>query len=63
MRDHEYLTNDIAVDWVQEHVLKEGQQSNETIQEQAKDEYISDSIRKGFKNATGKEFLVPDKGH
>ncbi|KAI0767595.1 hypothetical protein C8Q74DRAFT_1370348 [Fomes fomentarius] len=52
---------DKAVDWVQEHVLKEGQQSNESAQEQFKDEQISDFIRSQYKNATGKDFPVADK--
>lgn len=50
-----------AVDWVQENVLKQGQQSNESAQEQFKDEQISDFIRSQYKNATGKDFPVADK--
>lgn len=34
-----------GVDWVQEHVLGQGDQSNESAVEQAKDEQISDFIR------------------
>ena len=50
-----------AVDFVQEHVLKQGDQKNESAWEQAKDEQISDIIRKTYKNATGHEFFVKDK--
>ncbi len=57
-RDAKWLS---AVDWVQEHVLKEGQQSNETAAEEAKDEVISDTIRTEFKKVTGKDFFIPDK--
>ncbi|KAI4520616.1 hypothetical protein K523DRAFT_251751, partial [Schizophyllum commune Tattone D] len=52
---------DKAVDFVQEHVLKQGDQKNESAWEQAKDEQISDTIRKTYKNATGHEFFVKDK--
>ena len=50
-----------AVDFVQEHVLKQGDQKNESAWEPAKDEQISDAIRKTYKNATGHEFFVKDK--
>lgn len=46
---------------MQENVLKQGQQSNESAQEQFKDEQISDFIRSQYKNATGKDFPVADK--
>ncbi|KAH9925014.1 uncharacterized protein BXZ73DRAFT_50122, partial [Epithele typhae] len=52
---------DKTIDWVQEHVLKAGQQKDESAIEQAKDEQISDFIRKGFKGATGHELPVKDK--
>ncbi|KAI0761340.1 hypothetical protein BD413DRAFT_486075 [Trametes elegans] len=52
---------DKAIDWVQEHVLSQGQQSNESAAEQFKDEQISDFIRNQYKSATGKEFPVKDK--
>ena len=51
----------IGVDWVQEHVMGQGQQSNESAAEQAKDEAISDTIRKQYKNTTGTDFPVKDK--
>ncbi|KAL1749715.1 hypothetical protein FB107DRAFT_267713 [Schizophyllum commune] len=52
---------DKGVDWVQEHVLGQGPQNNESALEQAKDEQISDAIRRGYKSTTGKEFPVADK--
>ena len=50
-----------AIDWVQEHVLGQGQQSNESAAEQLKDEQISDFIRDQYKKATGKDFPIADK--
>ncbi|KAI1852710.1 hypothetical protein JX265_003199 [Neoarthrinium moseri] len=52
---------DKGVDWVQENVLKQGDQSNESAAEQAKDEQISDFIRGQYKNATGKDVPIKDK--
>ncbi|KAI1332730.1 hypothetical protein F5Y16DRAFT_394038 [Xylariaceae sp. FL0255] len=52
---------DKAVDWVQEHILKQGDQSNESAIEQAKDEQISDAIRAQYLKATGHEFPIKDK--
>ncbi|KAL1748404.1 hypothetical protein HDZ31DRAFT_23147, partial [Schizophyllum fasciatum] len=52
---------DKAVDFVQAHVLKQGDQKNESAWEQAKDEQISDAIRATYKSATGHEFFVKDK--
>ncbi|KAF5021318.1 hypothetical protein F66182_6640 [Fusarium sp. NRRL 66182] len=52
---------DKAVDFVQEKVLGQGDQSNESAAEQAKDEYISDFVRDQYKSTTGKEFFVEDK--
>ncbi|KAJ7108846.1 hypothetical protein C8R43DRAFT_1243467 [Mycena crocata] len=51
---------DKAVDFVQQK-MGGGDQSNESAVEQAKDEQISDAIRRQYKNATGKEFFVKDK--
>lgn len=51
----------VGVDWVQENVLHQGPQNNESAVEQAKDEQISDFIRRGYKGGTGKEFPVADK--
>jgi hypothetical protein len=50
-----------AVDYVQENVLGQGQQSNETAAEQAKDEAVSDYIRGQYKNTAGTDFPVEDK--
>ncbi|KAK2614903.1 hypothetical protein N8I77_001693 [Diaporthe amygdali] len=52
---------DKGVDWVQENVLGQGKQDNESAVEQAKDEQISDFIRGQYKNTTGKDFPVADK--
>ncbi|EON97594.1 hypothetical protein UCRPA7_7032 [Phaeoacremonium minimum UCRPA7] len=56
-------TVDKGVDWVQEHVLGQGDQSNESAIEQAKDEQISDFIRKQYKGTTGNELPIADKEH
>ena len=50
-----------AVDFVQEKVLGQGDQSNESAAEQAKDEAISDFVRDKYKSTTGKEFFIEDK--
>ncbi|KAI5865242.1 hypothetical protein GGS23DRAFT_594785 [Durotheca rogersii] len=52
---------DKGVDWVQEHILGQGDQSNESAVEQAKDERISDFIRDQYKKTTGSEFPIKDK--
>ncbi|KAI4599528.1 hypothetical protein KJ359_001974 [Pestalotiopsis sp. 9143b] len=52
---------DKSVDWVQEHVLGQGQQSNESAVEQAKDEQISDYIRGQYKKTTGSDLPIKDK--
>ncbi|KAH7176359.1 hypothetical protein EDB81DRAFT_772479 [Dactylonectria macrodidyma] len=52
---------DKAVDYVQENFLGQGNQSNESAAEQAKDEAISDFVRDKYKTTTGKEFFVADK--
>ncbi|KKA26435.1 hypothetical protein TD95_000134 [Thielaviopsis punctulata] len=52
---------DKGIDTFQEHVLGQGQQSNETAAEQAKDEAIAGYIRKGYKSATGSDFPIEDK--
>ncbi|PHH66390.1 hypothetical protein CDD81_7445 [Ophiocordyceps australis] len=52
---------DKAVDFVQEKFLGEGDQSNESAAEQAKDEAISDYIRDKYKSTTGTDFPIPDK--
>ena len=50
-----------GVDYVQEHVLGQGDQSNESAVEQAKDEKISDFIRDKYKSSTGKDVPIEDK--
>ncbi|KAK3368337.1 hypothetical protein B0H63DRAFT_514974 [Podospora didyma] len=52
---------DKAVDYVQQHGFGAGDQSNESAVEQAKDEQISDFIRKQYKAATGSDIPVKDK--
>jgi hypothetical protein len=51
----------LGVDWVQERVLGQGDQSNESATEQAKDEQISDFIRGQYKKSTGSDMPVKDK--
>lgn len=46
---------------MQEKFLGQGDQSNESAADQAKDEQISDFIRDQYKTRTGKEFPVKDK--
>ncbi|EEH38254.1 hypothetical protein PAAG_01175 [Paracoccidioides lutzii Pb01] len=52
---------DKGIDFVQEHILGQGPQDNESALEQAKDEKISDFIRGQYKNTTGKELPIRDK--
>ncbi|KAG8709965.1 hypothetical protein FRC09_000385 [Ceratobasidium sp. 395] len=52
---------DKAIDYVQQHYMGSGDQSNESALEQAKDEQISDMIRQQYKNMTGKDFPIADK--
>ncbi|KAK9900000.1 hypothetical protein P389DRAFT_192296 [Cystobasidium minutum MCA 4210] len=52
-----------SVDAIQEHVLGQGDQSNESAAEQFKDEQISDAIRVAWKNTTGQELPIKDKQH
>ncbi|CCU74199.1 hypothetical protein BGHDH14_bgh01262 [Blumeria hordei DH14] len=58
-KNEDYL--DKAVDMVQEKLLGQGKQDNESAFEQAKDEKISDFVRKEFKGLTGKEIPIKDK--
>jgi len=46
---------DKAIDLFQQHILKQGDQSNESAIEQLKDEQIANAIRKSFQSATGNE--------
>ncbi|KAF2474865.1 uncharacterized protein BDR25DRAFT_280457 [Lindgomyces ingoldianus] len=52
---------DKGVDFVQEKFLGQGPQDNESAVEQAKDEQISDFIRKQYKGAMGSDLPVKDK--
>ncbi|KAJ2915839.1 hypothetical protein MD484_g4565, partial [Candolleomyces efflorescens] len=46
---------DKAIDFVQEHALKQGSQKNESAAEQAKDDKIKSGIKSLYKMATGKD--------
>ena len=50
-----------GIDLVQEKILGQGPQDNESAVEQAKDEQISDFIRSQYKNTTGKDIPIKDK--
>lgn len=50
-----------GVDFVQEKFLGQGAQDNESAVEQAKDEQISDYIRKQYHGVTGKDVPIADK--
>ncbi|KAI9665111.1 MAG: hypothetical protein M1821_006559 [Bathelium mastoideum] len=52
---------DKGIDLVQEKVLGQGPQDNESAVEQAKDEQISDFIRSEYKSTTGSDFPIKDK--
>ncbi|CAG8956778.1 hypothetical protein HYFRA_00011167 [Hymenoscyphus fraxineus] len=58
-KNEDYL--DKGVDFVQQHILGQGPQDNESAIEQAKDEKISDFIRGKYKDTTGKEVPIEDK--
>jgi len=45
---------DKAIDLAQEHLLKQGEQQNESVVEQLKDKQIAGAIRHGFESLTGK---------
>ena len=46
---------------MQQYGFGQGDQSNESAVEQAKDEQISDEIRRQFKERTGRDVPVEDK--
>ena len=46
---------------MQQYGFGQGDQSNESAVEQAKDEQISDAIRKQYKSTTGSDFPIKDK--
>ncbi|PGH23540.1 hypothetical protein AJ80_02320 [Polytolypa hystricis UAMH7299] len=52
---------DKGIDLVQEHILKQGKQDNESALEQKKDAAIAGFIRDKYKSATGSEFPVKEK--
>ncbi|TFK65343.1 hypothetical protein BDN72DRAFT_773479, partial [Pluteus cervinus] len=52
---------DKAIDFVQEHILRQGPQRNESAFEQAKDEKIAQTIRHEYKKVTGLEFPIKQK--
>ncbi|KAF1943616.1 hypothetical protein EJ02DRAFT_453093 [Clathrospora elynae] len=58
-KNEDYL--DKGVDLFQEHVMGAGSQNNESAVEQAKDEQISDFIRKQYKSTTGNDIPIKDK--
>ena len=51
----------LGIDFVQEKVLGQGAQDNESAIEQAKDEQISDFIRGQYKSTTGSDVPIKDK--
>ena len=55
------LTFFVGVDVVQEKFMGQGDQSNESAVEQAKDEQISDFIRDKYKSTTGSDVPIADK--
>ncbi|KAF1998052.1 hypothetical protein P154DRAFT_578338 [Amniculicola lignicola CBS 123094] len=58
-KNEDYL--DKGVDFIQEKYLGAGDQSNESAVEQAKDEQISDFIRKQYKTMAGSDIPIEDK--
>ena len=55
------LTSSIGIDFVQEKILGQGPQDNESAFEQAKDEQISDFLRGQYKSTTGSDMPIKDK--
>lgn len=51
-------TYSTAIDYVQEHVFKQGAQTSESAIEQAKDKRIAAAIRSGYKTVSGKDFPI-----
>jgi len=58
-KNEDYL--DKGIDLVQERVLGQGPQDNESAVEQAKDEQISDYVRGQYKSMTGSDVPIKDK--
>lgn len=55
------MTCVISIDYVQENVMGQGKQNNESAFEQAKDEQISDFIRGKYESTTGSDMPIKDK--
>ena len=55
------LTLVTSIDMVQEKVLGQGKQNDESAFEQAKDEQISDYIRDKYESTTGSDMPIKDK--
>ena len=55
------LTLGEGIDMFQQKVLGQGPQDNESAVEQAKDEQISDFIRREYKSTTGSDIPIKDK--
>lgn len=51
----------VVIDFIQEHALHQGDQSDESVAEQFKDERIADAIRKSYQQVTGHQFPIKDK--
>ncbi|MCJ1279660.1 hypothetical protein MMC21_007484 [Puttea exsequens] len=58
-KNEDYL--DKGVDMVQQYGMGAGKQDNESAVEQAKDEQISDAIRRQYKSNTGSDIPIEDK--
>ncbi|KAH8102026.1 hypothetical protein BXZ70DRAFT_1006653 [Cristinia sonorae] len=52
---------DKTIDFIQEHILKQGDQSNESALENMKDEQISDAIRLAYSQVFGRDLPIHDK--
>ena len=52
---------DKGIDLFQQHVLREGPQTDESEEEKRKDEMISGAVKKGYKGVTGKELFGDGK--
>ncbi|KAK0722009.1 hypothetical protein B0T26DRAFT_700957 [Lasiosphaeria miniovina] len=52
---------DKGIDWVQEKLLKQGAQDNESAAEQAKDKLIAETIRDQYKKQFGNDFPIRDR--
>ena len=55
------LTRNQGIDMFQEKVMGQGPQNDESAVEQAKDEQISDFVRRKYKDTTGSDIPIKDK--